>query len=224
MGGAVESVMTDRHMNATIGLALSAVGGPKEDRRWSRFRRSDAERERMAVLAGAVDRKSYWRYVAIGGALGTVILLIAMAICLLTLFGPWAVIRLGLIEPGAIESHPWLTASVYFVIFVAGALAATIAMIIVPARLAAPWAASMQLRARLVPEPGDAALLAKCERAVVVPILLASPLVFLLLPLAILLVRTTSQWLAQREWILLSIVLLAAATISQLIRRSRGRP
>jgi hypothetical protein len=211
--------MTEPAIDATVRLAFWARGLAREKPRRLVVSHSDAEWARMRALSEAVDRTSAWRYTAIGAVLTFLILVFGIgAIVVLTAFGTWAAVELGVLDPATPANDIWAVTLVCGSFVIVGAIGVTLLAMLAPPRLAAVWAAREDLRARLVPQPGDAALLAKCERK-----LILSVLGLVAVPALIWFAWAAVEWLPRTErLVLLILVLMTPVAAAQVVRRWRA--
>ena len=162
----------------------------------------DAGRERLAMLAQAVDHASYWRYIAIRAALYVVILTVGITIILVLVeFMPAAAAKAGLIDPLVLADNVAFLIAM-LVLAAVGALAVTIAAMLIAPHLAAAWSAGSAMRVKLVAQDGDAALLAELEREAARPMLVGLPLIAAIA--LMLLWLAMSDWLPKTEWLILT--------------------
>ena len=211
--------MTEPAIDATVRLAFWARGLARERPYGRLVSRSDAEWARMRALSEAIDRRSAWRYTTIGAVLTFLILVFGIgAIVVLTAFGTWAAVQLGVLDPATPASDIWAVTLVCRSFVIVGAIAVTLLAMLAPPRLAAAWAAREDLRAKLVPQPGDAALLAKCERK-----LILSVLGLVAVPALIWFAWAAVEWLSRTEWlVVLILVVMMPVAAAQVVRRWRG--
>jgi hypothetical protein len=221
----MERSMTERdEMDATVRLAFWAHGLPRRKPGRLLVARSDTEWARMSALGEEVDRKSAGKYREIVAALSVLIMVVGLgATVVLVAFGPWAAIEIGVLDPSLPANNIWAVALVCWVFLMAGAIGVLVINIKAPPRLAAAWAASDGLRAKLVPQPGDAALLAKCEREMVLVIVFGALVGLVAVPAVIQLVWTISDRLPGSDWLVALFFLLMTPVAAIQVVRWRQR-
>jgi hypothetical protein len=217
--------MTDRDRDTTVQLALWVRTIPPRKPGGLLTSWSEADWARLQMLSGAVDRKSLFAYLSIGGMLSSLIVIVGLgAMVALVAYGPWAAVELGVLDPSRPASNIWAVTSACLLFLLAGAMGVLFIGVKAPPRLAATWAASDALRAQLVPQPGDAALLAKLQRATILLVVFGIPIAAAALPALILLVWAAAEWLPKTEWlVLLFLILMTPVAAAQVTRRWRQR-